>query len=130
MLSGELPGELIEFGPTFRSRQESMNTQPRLSSQQRRILEFLAHATDWCTRQDKGVMFQRYAPHHSQPGQCAITDAGLAHLRPLTKLKRMFFPGMRYTDSELKVIGNVSELGSLYLTGNEISDAGLARTWT
>jgi hypothetical protein len=60
-----------------------MNIQPNLSSQQWRILEFLAQATDWCTRQDmyafvgteKGYSRALGAPTgRHQTGKRDITD--------------------------------------------------------
>lgn len=61
-----------------------------------------------------------------------ISDAGLAHLRNLTSMKRLSLgnsssggPRMRVTDAGLAHLRGMTGLRSLDLTGTDVSDAGL-----
>jgi len=58
-------------------------------------------------------------------GACAITDAGLAHLSALTKLKMLDTGGARLTEAGLAHLKRVTSLEELDLNGNATTGASL-----
>lgn len=54
-----------------------------------------------------------------------VTDAGVEHLKGLTKLVRLNLQKAQITDAGLKYLQNLNELGDLSLHGTNISDAGM-----
>jgi hypothetical protein len=55
-----------------------------------------------------------------------LTDAGLAHVKPLTKLFSLGLDGTKITDAGLVHLKGLPELGTLRLDDNPgITDAGL-----
>jgi hypothetical protein len=52
-------------------------------------------------------------------------DAGLVHLRGLSKLEALYLPYTQVTDSELRHLAGLSNLKNLSLTGTKVTDAGL-----
>ncbi len=55
-----------------------------------------------------------------------LTDAGLAHLKPLTSLKALSLTGTQVTDAGLAHLKPLTNLQTLYLDGTQVTDAGLA----
>ena len=95
-----------------------MNVQPNLSSQQWRILEFLAQATDWCTRQDmyafvgteKGYSKALGAPngtHHPN----SLETLGLVERRGENRLMYKITPdGRRVVQLHVSAIGTARHI--------------------
>src|SRR5262249_9084249 len=54
-----------------------------------------------------------------------VTDAGVAHLAGLTRLRDLHFSNGQLGDGSLAVFGRLPELRSLSLQGNAFSDDGL-----
>ena len=56
---------------------------------------------------------------------CAITDAGAAHLKNLTRLRELDLSGTKIGDATLPYLAGMKELQSLNLSGTDISDKGV-----
>jgi len=54
-----------------------------------------------------------------------VTDAGLVHLKGLTKLEKLHLDGTRVTDAGLIHLKGLTSLDNLSLTGTDVTDAGL-----
>ncbi len=55
-----------------------------------------------------------------------IGDAGLSHLRGLTKLRKLNLYGTQVSDEGLKLLGRLTNLEELNLSHTRVTDAGLA----
>ena len=55
----------------------------------------------------------------------AVTDVGLAHLRGLTRLRKLILAGTRVTDAGLDQLATFSDLRQLDLEGSLVSQAGI-----
>ncbi len=59
--------------------------------------------------------------------ECALADAGLAHLRGLTHLAQLNLNGTRISDAGLNYIQGLTELRTLLLTNTRVTDAALTQ---
>ena len=58
-------------------------------------------------------------------GNTNITDAGLVHLKGLTKLERLRLEGTKVTDAGLVHLKGMTKLWNLHLEGTQVTDYGL-----
>jgi Leucine Rich Repeat (LRR) protein len=61
----------------------------------------------------------------SDIGQRKVTDAGLAHLKGLTKLLELHLSGSEVTDAGMVYLKDLTALKILELSGSEVTDAGM-----
>ena len=70
-------------------------------------------------------------PRHVLPGPTLplnkITDAGLVHLKTLTKLQGLNLVGLPITDAGLDAVKDLPNLGGLYLDRTRVTGPGLSR---
>ena len=59
-----------------------------------------------------------------------ITDAGLEHLKGLTKLQTLWLPSNNVTDAGLVHLTGFTKLRRLHLGGTKITDAGVKELQT
>ena len=55
-----------------------------------------------------------------------VTDAGLAHLKPLESLELLHFSNTRVTDAGLPSLKALKHVKGIELSGTQITDAGIA----
>ena len=54
-----------------------------------------------------------------------ITDAGLVHLKGLTKLKKLRLDGTQVTDAGLEHLTGLASLSELNLAGTRVTETGM-----
>jgi hypothetical protein len=76
---------------------------------------------EWITWSDHGIMTRE----HVTPRGPHITDAGLRHLRGLSRLRSLGLSYTAVTDAGVRTIQEFASLASLNLAGTRITDAAL-----